>query len=103
MYLSSPLETLHQCLSSAQFVDMNDITERRRKSDFKPYSGEKTNHTAYQNWIQTSFEEYNRRPHAHELIVEAMFPQTWSDTSLGFGGVGGQAFTTAYKIGRAHV
>ena len=24
------------------------------------------------------------------------FPQTWSDTSLGFGGVAGQAFTQAY-------
>lgn len=25
-----------------------------------------------------------------------MFPQTWDDTSLGFGGIGGQAITTAY-------
>lgn len=25
-----------------------------------------------------------------------MFPQTWGDTSLGFGGIGGQAMTTAY-------
>lgn len=25
-----------------------------------------------------------------------MFPQTWSSTALGFGGIGGQAITTAY-------
>lgn len=25
-----------------------------------------------------------------------MFPQTWGDTSLGFGGMGGQAITSAY-------
>lgn len=25
-----------------------------------------------------------------------MFPQVWGDTSLGFGGIGGQAITSAY-------
>lgn len=37
-----------------------------------------------------------KRPRAHQCEVYAMFPQVWGDTSLGFGGVGGQAFTTAY-------
>lgn len=27
-----------------------------------------------------------------------MFPQTWGSTALGFGGVGGQAMTSAYTI-----
>lgn len=32
-----------------------------------------------------------------KLEFEAeMFPQTWSSTALGFGGIGGQAITTAY-------
>jgi hypothetical protein len=39
----------------------------------------------------------NRRPNNWELSV-IMFPQTWSDTSLGYGGVAGQAFTTDYTI-----
>ena len=30
-----------------------------------------------------------------ELQVE-VFPQTWGSTALGFGGIGGQAMTTAY-------
>ena len=29
-------------------------------------------------------------------ITMYMFPQIWGDTSLGFGGIGGQAITTAY-------
>lgn len=35
-----------------------------------------------------------RRPYSDDLEVYS-FPQTWSDTSLGFGGLAGQAFTTA--------
>lgn len=35
-----------------------------------------------------------RRPYEHEVEVYS-FPQSFSDTTLGFGGVGGQAFTTA--------
>lgn len=27
-----------------------------------------------------------------------MFPQTWGDTSLGFGGIGGQSITSAYTV-----
>lgn len=43
--------------------------------------------------VQTS------RPHtAADVIVEAMFPQTWGSTALGFGGLGGQSITTAYTI-----
>jgi hypothetical protein len=30
--------------------------------------------------------------------VRAMFSQTWGSTALGFGGVGGQAITSAYVI-----
>jgi hypothetical protein len=32
----------------------------------------------------------------YDLTVAAMFVQTWSSTALGFGGIGGQAFTSAY-------
>ncbi len=37
------------------------------------------------------------RPQEHEVDVY-MFPQAWSDTTLGFGGIGGQAITKAYTI-----
>jgi hypothetical protein len=40
-------------------------------------------------------EDCARRPHLGEVEVYH-FPQTWSDTSCGFGGIAGQAFTTIY-------
>ena len=36
-----------------------------------------------------------RRPYDYEVEV-VQFQQTWSSTALGFGGIGGQAFTSAY-------
>ena len=36
-----------------------------------------------------------RRP-GHWEVQVYHFPQTWGDTSTGFGGIAGQAFTTAY-------
>jgi len=39
-----------------------------------------------------------RRPSSYEAGVYAMFRQSWGSTSLGFGGIGGQAITTAYTI-----
>lgn len=33
-----------------------------------------------------------------ETLNVCVFPQTWSSTALGFGGIGGQAFTSAYTV-----
>jgi hypothetical protein len=40
--------------------------------------------------------EKTRRHSFYDLTVYSMFVQTWSSTALGFGGLGGQAFTSAY-------
>jgi hypothetical protein len=40
--------------------------------------------------------EKTRRHSFYDLTVYSMFVQTWSSTALGFGGFGGQAFTSAY-------
>lgn len=37
-----------------------------------------------------------RKHRMYDLTVYAMFPQTWGSTALGFGGIGGQAITSAY-------
>ena len=39
-----------------------------------------------------------RNHREEDFSVEAMFPQTWASTALGFGGLGGAAMTTAYTI-----
>ncbi len=45
-----------------------------------------------------------RRHSDRDIEVYAMFSQTWSSTALGFGGVGGQAITSAYTIVlRSHI
>jgi len=44
------------------------------------------------------FRRYPEKPSYDEIQVYAMFPQVWGSTALGFGGIGGQALTTAYTI-----
>jgi hypothetical protein len=34
----------------------------------------------------------------YRLMVFSIFPQVWSDTSCGFGGLAGQAMTTAFSV-----
>ena len=40
--------------------------------------------------------EKTRKHSFYDLTVYSMFVQTWSSTALGFGGIGGQAITSAY-------
>ena len=40
--------------------------------------------------------EKSRKHTLYDLTVYAMFVQTWGSTALGFGGIGGQAITSAY-------
>jgi len=98
MSLYTPLETLSSCLASAQYVDMSEVLDKKRKPNSKPFDGKRTDYDAYQEWVKSAYEEYKRRPTAYELFVEAMFPQTWGSTALGFGGIGGQAITSAYTV-----
>lgn len=41
--------------------------------------------------------------HYYFELEAIMFPQTWASTALGFGGVGGQALTTAYTTIIYHI
>jgi len=40
--------------------------------------------------------EKTRKHSLYDLTVNSMFVQTWGSTALGFGGIGGQAITSAY-------
>jgi hypothetical protein len=40
--------------------------------------------------------EKTRKHSMYDLTVYSMFVQTWGSTALGFGGIGGQAITSAY-------
>jgi len=48
MSLYTPLETLSSCLASAQYVDMSEVLDKKRKPNSKPFDGKRTDYDAYQ-------------------------------------------------------
>jgi hypothetical protein len=76
------IEEYASSVYSALIKDLSDLTEVRR---------------SYNAAAQPTEGEYSRRPTIREIEVHS-FPQTWSSTALGFGGIGGQAFTTAQTV-----
>lgn len=83
MSLDHPIEALAWAMASACYRDFDNYVYESR--DFSQ---------ADRNARVTK----TRRPSPHDVHVQAMFPQTWGSTALGFGGLGGQAVTTAYTI-----
>lgn len=86
MQAINPVETLHNALSHAIYVGFPEIEytdrdwEHYRKTKEDVRIAKKRQHSSY------------------DVTVTSMFPQTWSSTALGFGGIGGQAFTQAYVV-----
>lgn len=101
-----PIEALAQSLHAACLRDLPEIKYRDRdwaahrammdklskEEKAAHYSKEKASGQSEGHFI-----EKVRRPSSHDCEV-VMFPQTWSSTALGFGGIGGQAFTSAYTV-----
>jgi hypothetical protein len=73
MRSGSPFEALHEALASACKHDLPDINYQIRDKAAK------------------------RRPRTDDVEV-TLFSQGWGDTSLGYGGIGGQAMTSAYTV-----
>ena len=82
-YGYAAVEVLARSLYSALLKDLPDTIEPA----WIPPEGSRA----------TARPERRRRP--TEMDVEVfMFPQGWSSTALGFGGIGGQAMTSAYTV-----
>lgn len=84
-YLDNPVGTLSSCMAHAMYRGFPDIEYEDRdwekyKTDPNARVKKKKQHTEY------------------DMKVFAMFPQTWSSTALGFGGIGGQSITDAYTV-----
>lgn len=85
MSTENPFETLHISLAHALHKGLPDLKYKRK------------------DWVKSKeigqdvFVEETKRPDMYDVTID-MFPQTWSDTSLGFGGMAGQAFTSAYTV-----
>lgn len=81
----SPFDSLYSAMAAAIHRDLNDVEYTSTVSEYK-------NGLCIHKPVLK-----NRRPNHWELSV-VMFPQTWSDTSLGYDGVAGRAFTTDYTV-----
>jgi hypothetical protein len=112
MNATNPIETLAGCMAHAAY------------EAFPEYKYQDRNWEKYKVWQDTVFNklsqeekkqlyaeerrtgvhmgpadntvEKSRKHSFYDLTVYSMFPQTWSSTALGFGGIGGQAITSAY-------
>jgi hypothetical protein len=83
---SNPVGALHAALAHAAYEGFSPIEYEDR--DWEHFRKTKEDRRV----------KKTRRPTDYDIEVYAMFSQTWSSTALGFGGIGGQAFTSAYVI-----
>lgn len=90
MRSGSPIESLAAALHHALLVGLWPVkypeVEWTDKPD--PATGSRRRETG---------KTLERRPRQDEVDV-IMFQQTWGSTALGFGGIGGQAITSAYTV-----
>ena len=87
MLNENPLVSLSRSLAHAVYEGMPEFEYQERD-----YS------KGYQHGVEPEYLTKKRKHRDWEVGVYAMFVQTWSSTSLGFGGVGGQAITDSYTV-----
>ena len=98
MNATNPIETLHAAMAHAAYVAFLDYTYQDR--DWAKHDAWRA--TLKREEYKTAvappdcFVEKTRKHTDYDMTVAAMFVQTWGSTALGFGGIGGQAFTSAY-------
>lgn len=85
-YSENPISDLADCIAHAQYEGFSSIEYENRNWELYRETGEDVRIKSL------------RRPTTRDFGVYAMFPQTWGSTSLGHGGMGGSAVTTAYTI-----
>ena len=95
---TNPIETLHAAMAHAAYVAFSDYVYQDR--DWAKHDAWRA--TLKREEMKTAvapadcFVEKTRKHTDYDMTVAAMFVQTWGSTALGFGGIGGQAFTSAY-------
>jgi hypothetical protein len=93
-YAQNPITDLADCIAHAQYVGFSDIEYERMD-----YDAVRNARTAEEKRASMSATvKALRRPTTRDFGVYAMFPQTWSSTALGHGGMGGAAMTAAYTV-----
>lgn len=93
-YTDDPISSLAECIAHAQYVGFSPIEYDRM--DYDAVRLARTDEEKRASMSATVKD--TRRPTTRDFTVYAMFPQVWSSTALGHGGIGGSAVTTAYTI-----
>lgn len=98
MNATNPIETLAGAMAHAAYVAFPEYKYQDR--DWAKH--DKWRATLTREEMKTAvapadcFVEKTRKHTFYDLTVYSMFTQTWGSTALGFGGIGGQAITSAY-------
>jgi hypothetical protein len=98
MNATNPIETLAGAMAHAAYVAFPEYKYQDR--DWSKH--DKWRATLTREEMKTAvapadcFIEKTRKHSFYDLTVYSMFTQTWGSTALGFGGIGGQAITSAY-------
>ena len=98
MTTPNAIETLAACMAHAAYEAFPDYKYQDRNWALH----DKWRATLSREEMKTAvappecFVEKTRGHTFYDLSVFAMFPQAWSSTALGFGGIGGQSITSAY-------
>jgi hypothetical protein len=96
MEIGSPFNALHSAMAAAVHRHFPEITyEDRDWSAWRNMSKEDQTLAIKNDTVPMITK--TRRVYDYEVEV-VMFPQTWGSTTLGYGGVGGSAMTTAYTV-----
>jgi hypothetical protein len=112
MNATNPIETLAGCMAHAAYeafpeykyqdrnwekykVWQNTVFNKLSQEEKKQLYAEERRTGVHMGPPDTTVEK-TRKHSFYDLTVYSMFPQTWSSTALGFGGIGGQAITSAY-------
>ena len=98
MNATNPIETLAGAMAHAAYVAFPEYKYQDR--DWAKH--DKWRSTLTREEMKTAvapadcFVEKTRKHTFYDLTVYSMFVQSWGSTALGFGGIGGQAITSAY-------
>lgn len=95
---TNPIETLAGAMAHAAYEAFPEYVYKDR--DWVKYDAWRSTLTREEMKTAVApddcWVEKTRRHSLYDLTVYSMFVQTWGSTALGFGGIGGQAFTSAY-------
>ena len=112
MNATNPIETLAACMAHAayeafpeyKYKDRNwekygvwrDTVFNKLSQEDKKKLYDEERQTGVYMGPADCYVEKTRKHSFYDLTVYSMFVQTWGSTALGFGGIGGQAITSAY-------